>query len=236
MPLARASDRGPTGVGGLAGIELWTFEDPMRAVLLTAGATRNPIDAMRYISAFSTGTTGVWLARALVEAGRRVHLLGSAEALLRAPELSGEEFTSTRDLMARMQRWTTENPGGVVVHAAAVGDYEAQTLAGKLSSGMPELTLRLTPTPKIVDHLKGWDPTLRLVSFKAAPPETDDEALLGIARRQLTRTGSELVFANVLGRLGSGVMLVYADREERLARRQEGLDALLAAILTMSEL
>ncbi len=206
----------------------------MRPVLITAGATRNPIDAMRYISAFSSGGTGVWLGRALQAAGCPVHLMGSAEAHLRAPELRGEEFTSTRDLMARMKRWVEANTGGVVVHAAAVGDYEAETLAGKLSSGMPELTLTLRPTPKIVDHLKTWDPSLYLVSFKAAPPETDDDALQGIAARQLARTSSDLVFANVLGRLGSGVMLVRAASTTRFADRQPALDALRDDILQVA--
>lgn len=199
----------------------------MRPVLITAGATRNPIDAMRYISAFSTGATGVWLGRELTRRGIPTTVLGSAEALLRAPELAGEEFTSTRDLMARMERWTGAHPGGVVVHAAAVGDYEARTLAGKISSGMSELVLQLTPTPKIVDHLKVWDPALHLISFKAAPPETSDEALEAIARRQLERTGSALVFANVLGRLGSGVQLVRQEGATRYAGREDALLALL---------
>lgn len=206
----------------------------MRPVLISAGATRNPIDAMRYISAFSTGTTGVGLARALREAGREVHLLGSAEALLRAPEIQGEEFWSTADLMERMERWVRANPGGVVVHAAAVGDYQADTSGGKLPSGQAELVLRFHPTPKIVDHLKRWDPSLFLVSFKAAPPETGDDALLRIAAGQLSRTSSDLVFANVLGRLSTGVMLVRPDGSSRYDARGPALDALLDALLRAS--
>ena len=206
----------------------------MRAVLISAGATRNPIDAMRYISSFSTGTTGVSLARALRAAGRAVHLLGSAEALLRAPELGGEEFWSTLDLMARMQRWVEATSGGLVVHAAAVGDYQADTSAGKLPSGQPELVLRLHPTPKIVDHLKRWDPSLFLVSFKAAPPGTDDDALTGIASRQLRHTSSDRVFANVLGRLGTGVQLVGPEGATRYEDRADGMQALLATLLDAS--
>lgn len=198
-----------------------------RPVLVTAGATRNPVDAMRYLAAFASGGTGTWLAHALAAAGLDVHLLGSAEAMLRAPDLNGEEFTSTRDLMARMERFVRANPGSVVVHAAAVGDYEAETVAGKLPSGQAELVLRLKPTPKIVDHLKGWDPSLFLVSFKAAPPETGDEALERIATTQLQRTRSDLVFANVLGRLDTGVLLVSAKGALRYGRRVEALDALL---------
>lgn len=206
----------------------------MRSILITAGATRNPIDAMRCITAGSSGATGVALAFALAGAlGRSaVTLLGSPEAILRAGDaVDTEPFGSTRDLMARMQRWVAAHPGGIVVHAAAVGDYEAPPFAGKLSSGAAELTITLRPTPKIVDHLKGWDPTMFLVSFKAAPPDTDAAQLRAIAAAQAARTGSDLVFANVLGRLGEDVQLVRPDAAERFAERAAGLDALREALL-----
>lgn len=206
----------------------------MRRVLITAGATRNPIDAMRYISAFSSGATGVWLGRALAAEGLPVLLLGSAEARLRAPELPGEEFTSTRDLLARMERLVLASPGSVVVHAAAVGDYEAVGVQGKIASGLPELALRFTPTPKIVDHLKRWDPTMFLVSFKAAPPETGPEDLRRIADAQRQRTGSDLVFANVLGRLQTGVQLVSAEGARAWEDRGPALEALRDAILAIA--
>ncbi|MEN9786901.1 MAG: / pantothenate metabolism flavoprotein, partial [Pseudomonadota bacterium] len=55
-----------------------------RPLLLTAGATRNRVDAIRYLSAHATGQTGVALARRLSGHGLDVHLLGSVEACLRA--------------------------------------------------------------------------------------------------------------------------------------------------------
>jgi phosphopantothenoylcysteine synthetase/decarboxylase len=206
-----------------------------RPVLVTAGATRNPVDAIRYLSARSTGATGSALAARLSRSCDTT-LLGSAEALLRAaPGPSPEEYGSTRDLMARMQAWVQSHPGGLIVHSAAVGDYEADTLAGKIPSGQPELVLRLRPAPKIIDQLKHWDPTLRLVSFKAADPATTEPELEQIARRQLQRTGSELVFANVLGRLGQLVLLVgpahtdrYTDRGEAIAALGDRLELLAA--------
>jgi phosphopantothenoylcysteine decarboxylase/phosphopantothenate--cysteine ligase len=199
----------------------------MRPVLLTAGATRNPVDAIRYLSAHATGRTAIDLA-ARLRGSHAVHLLGSAEAVLRAPHgLSVEEFTSTRDLMARMERWVRAHPDGVVVHSAAVGDYEAEPLATKIPSGAPELVLRLRPGPKIVDHVKGWAPGVFLVSFKAASPETTAEQLADIARRQLERTGSDLVFANVLGALDTSVLLVTPAVTISFPHRTEALAALV---------
>ena len=202
----------------------------MRPVLVTAGATRNPVDAIRYLSAHATGRTGVTVASALAEDGGPVRLLGSAEACLRGASLPAvEEYTSTRDLMARMRRWLQSHPQGVVVHSAAVGDYEAAAEGAKLPSGQDELVLRLTPTPKILDHLKQWAPDCRVVSFKAASPETTPEALVALAQGQRARSGSDLVFANVIGALDRGVWLV-GDAPRRFEARPDAVLALVEQV------
>ena len=199
-------------------------------VLITAGATRNPVDAVRILTARSTGKTGVGIARALVARGVSVHLLGSAEACLRAPELASEEYGSTRDLMARMKAWVQENPGGHVVHSCAVGDYEmAEQTSRKIPSGMDRLVLELVRTPKIADHIRAWGLSGHLVTFKAAGPDTSDDELVRIASAQRERTGSSLVFANVLGRLGHRVALV-GDEVRWFDDRADGVTALISEL------
>lgn len=201
-----------------------------RPVLITAGATRNRLDAMRCITAFSSGRTGVELAQALAPHAP-VHLLGSPEALLRAgPGLDGEEYEGTRDLMARVERWVHAHPGGVVLHAAAVGDYEAEPLAGKIASGAEELVLRLRPTPKILDHIRAWDPGVFLVSFKAAGPETSPAQLIALCQAQRARSGSDLVFGNVLGQLGTTAVLVDANGAQAFAERGAAVAALVGRV------
>ena len=206
----------------------------MRPILITAGATRNPLDSIRYLSAFSSGSTGARLAAALQD--RDVTLLGSAEACLRAGAAQQtEEFRSTRDLMARMERWGRDHPDGVVIHAAAVGDYEALPAAGqagpaKIPSGRAELTITLRPTPKIIDHIHRWSTGIQLISFKAASPETADARLVEIAQAQRARTRSVLVFANIIGRLDEGVRLLGADGPSWHATRGAALEALIAAV------
>ncbi len=201
-----------------------------RPVLITAGATRNPIDSMRCITANSSGGTGVALATAL-QPDHAVHLLASPQAALRAGAAglgSVERFESTLDLMERVERWVRANPRGIVIHAAAVGDYAPQASQGKVSSGRERWDLALGPTPKILDHIRGWaGPELVLVSFKAAAPETGDEVLVAIARKQALRTGSDLVFANVLGRLASRVAIVCPSGEQWFEQRDQALRALI---------
>lgn len=202
-------------------------------VLITAGATRNPVDAVRVLTANASGRTGVAVGRALAVVGRAVHVLGSPEAALRAEQagLSAEVYGDTWDLMRRMEARCRAFPGVALVHSAAVGDYALVAEEGprKIPSGLDEVVLRLGPTPKIADAVRGWGHTGPYVTFKAAPPHTPDEALLDIARRQRARTGCDHVFANVLGRLDRGVWLVGAE-ERRFEARAEAVAALVQVL------
>ncbi len=209
----------------------------MLSCLITAGATRNPVDAIRYLSAGASGQTGVTMAQRLTAHGVAVTMLGSIEAMLRAGpsgDFVCEEYGSTRDLMARMERWSRAHPTGVILHSAAVGDYEAQTTATKIPSGRAELVLTLTPAPKILDAIRSWGHRGPVVSFKAASPETTDEALTHIARAQLERTRSDLVFANVIGRTTANVQLVSATDVRHFTTRKSAIEALVEWVLAQA--
>ena len=106
----------------------------MRDIPITAGATRNPIDAMRFISANSTGQTGAWLADTR-STEHRVTVLGSPEALSRCTSsVRHQAYSSTTDLMDKMHAWVAEHPLGLVIHAAAVGDYAVDPTQGQIVS------------------------------------------------------------------------------------------------------
>jgi phosphopantothenoylcysteine decarboxylase/phosphopantothenate--cysteine ligase len=210
----------------------------MRPVLITAGATRNPVDATRFLSAGSSGATGLRLA---CDLAGPVCLLGSSEALLRlrVAQLEGRQgagavealsYGSTRDLLGRMEAWVRERPECVVVHASAVGDYEVDASGGKIPSGQANLSLALQPAPKILDRIRGWSAGARIVSFKAAPPGSTVEQLARIADAQRRRTDSTLVFANTLGRLQADVVIQTAAGTTHHPTRAHALDALVEAI------
>jgi phosphopantothenoylcysteine decarboxylase/phosphopantothenate--cysteine ligase len=188
---------------------------------------------MRYLSAYSSGTTGVSLANALAEE-TEVTLFGSPEAALRA-EAAGlpriAVYGSTRDLLSRMEAWCQAHPYGAVIHAAAVGDYEAEAEEGKVESGRTDWTLNLRPTPKIANEIRGWMPDGFIVTFKAAAPQTRSEALTEIAQAQLERTRSNLVFANVIGALQESVQIVEALAAESFTDRQRALETLVRRVL-----
>ena len=206
----------------------------MRPLLITAGATHNPIDSMRSITAHASGQTGAWLAQELYS-DFTVTFLGSrlAMANTKAPVLM-DSYQSTRDLEQKMKDWVHSNPNGIVIHSAAVGDYEVKNAGTnhKIPSGQAEIHITLTPTPKILPQLISWSSALSIISFKAAPPETDTAALLEIARKQCVSTSSTLVFANVIGQTHRDVMLVAPATHQLFAARRSALEHLVQFIQT----
>jgi phosphopantothenoylcysteine synthetase/decarboxylase len=138
----------------------------------------------------------------------------------------------------RMRTWVLKHPNGVVVHASAVGDYMAPPSApethGKIESGQTELVLRLVPTSKIIDAIHSWSEHARIISFKAAAPGITGEALEAVARRQLIRTNSELVFANTIGDLDASIALVSANETVWFNDRNTGLEELTKRIISMA--
>jgi len=140
-------------------------------ILITAGATREPIDAVRFLSNVSTGRTGALLADALATHGHTVTLL-HGEAAVRPSHVSDTEtFSSTDSLQAALRRrlGNAANSYDAVIHCAAVSDYRPDTShAGKMSSYAAELTVRLVPTPKLLPELKAYAAPrpLKVVGFK----------------------------------------------------------------------
>ena len=199
----------------------------MPKILITAGATRNPIDSMRYVSANASGRTGVLIAESLNEFD--VLLLGSPIACLRADKsIVTQVFGSTTDLMNQMLDWIDANPDGIVIHSAAVGDFQvSEPNLGKISSQLENLNIEFVQAPKILPKLKALQPSLFVVSFKAAPPNTTSEDLQRIADKQRLKTNSDIVFANVLGRIDTGIYISSMKKRVWFAERDEAIQELI---------
>jgi phosphopantothenoylcysteine synthetase/decarboxylase len=148
-----------------------------KRVLITAGGTREPIDAVRYIGNISTGQTACALAEALTRKGHQVTWLG-AEHVVR-PHAVGrvETYVTFAELTAPLKHLLSGQAFDVVVHAAAVGDFSVDRIerdgtpgpipATKLPSGSA-VTLHLKPNPKLLDQLRDWsvNPAIQVIGFK----------------------------------------------------------------------
>ena len=137
-------------------------------LLVTAGATREPIDAVRFLTNVSTGATGAALADALFAMGHAVALLRGEGAASPRLVRDVETFTSAADLGARLRRRLADGGFAGVIMAAAVADYRPEAeFAGKLASDAELLTVRLVRNDKVLQQLKGFSPRpLSVVGFK----------------------------------------------------------------------
>ena len=151
-------------------------------ILVTAGATREPIDAVRFLSNVSTGTTGAALADELAKRGHHIVLLHGQAAAISERADEREEFSSAADLQARLQRMLADGHFDAVVMAAAVADYRpGEAVVGKLASDVAERSLRLVRNEKILPRLKAFaSHPLCVIGFKltvGAKPEVRRQAV-----------------------------------------------------------
>ena len=113
-----------------------------------------------------------------------------------------------------------------IVHSAAVSDYhcagvyaantpfDGRTLppitdvsAGKVKSSFPEVWIRLTPTPKLVDKVRGeWGFRGVLVKFKLEVGVSETE-LLATAERSRVHSAADLMSANTLDEAGEWALV-----------------------------
>jgi phosphopantothenoylcysteine synthetase/decarboxylase len=137
-------------------------------ILVTSGATREPLDDVRFLSNVSTGATGAALADALAARGHAVALLRGTGATAARRARDAGEFGSTANLLARLRALVGAGKFDAVIQCAAVADYTpARVTRGKMSSYAPALTVRLVPTPKILPQIKSLAPRPpRVIGFK----------------------------------------------------------------------
>jgi phosphopantothenoylcysteine decarboxylase / phosphopantothenate---cysteine ligase len=207
---------------------------PLRGkrLLVSAGGTREPLDAVRFVGNRSSGRMGVALAAEARRRGAEVTLLG---ANLAVPAPSGVELVETptaadleREALARAAE------ADVVVMAAAVADYRpAEALAAKRPKDTAAWTLELEPTADVLAALgeRRRDGQL-LVGFAA---ETGANGLER-AREKLARKGADLFVLNDVARTDIGfdayeneVTLLTASGERTVAKAPK--DEIAGAIL-----
>jgi len=175
-------------------------------ILITAGATREPIDAVRFLSNVSTGRTGALLADALAAHGHAVTLLHGEAAVRPTYVTKTEAFSSTAALQTALRRHLGSDDYDAVIHCAAVSDYRPDiTHNGKMSSYAAELTVRLVPTPKLLPELKSYAAPrpLKVIGFKLTAGA--DEAARATAVGKLFASGTvDAVIHNDMDELATG--------------------------------
>lgn len=168
-------------------------------ILVTAGATREPIDPVRFITNHSSGKMGCAIAKAAMLRGAEVtlvhgHMETEPPMFVRCIPVgtAQEMFDAVRAEADRQD---------IIIKAAAVADYTPDTVAPeKIKKSGEGFTISLKRTQDILAYLgEHKRPGQILCGFAM---ETED--LLENARKKLETKHCDMICANSLRREGAG--------------------------------
>jgi phosphopantothenoylcysteine decarboxylase/phosphopantothenate--cysteine ligase len=167
--------------------------------LITAGATREPIDPVRFISNRSSGRMGFALAQAAHQRGADVTLIAGITSVEPPRDVQVVRVNTA----AEMRLAVAKHAGGasIFMAAAAVSDYRPKTEAtAKIKRSETEMQLSLERTTDILGEVaRARTSGQILIGFAA---ETND--LLTHARAKLVDKGLDAIVANDVSRTDSG--------------------------------
>jgi len=169
-----------------------------RRVLVTAGPTREAIDAVRYISNPSTGKMGYALAAAAQKRGAEVILISGPVQLALPGKVKVVPVMSASDMRAAVLEYFPKSH--VVIMAAAVSDFRpAITEKRKIKKEEAPDTIKLERTDDILAELGKACGSQLLVGFAAETDELERNALVKLKAKNL-----DMIVANDVLQKGSG--------------------------------
>ena len=186
-----------------------------KSYIVTAGATIEPIDPVRYITNHSTGKMGYAIAEELAARGARVKLITGRTTLATPKGVERVDVLTAEDMYrAAVEAWSDAD--GAVM-CAAVADYTPVTVADrKLKKSDDDMRIELKRTKDIAKELGAMKGERVLVGFAL---ETDNEA--ANAEGKLQRKNLDFVVLNSLRDAGAGFRgdtnkITIIDRNERM--------------------
>ena len=169
-----------------------------KRVVVTAGATREHIDPVRFISNPSTGRMGFAIADRAYRRGAEVVLVSGPTDL---PCPAGAKLVTVVSAAEMKQAVMDNLPGtDTLIMTAAVADFRpAARMPKKIKKrdGVPEIELERTED--IIGEVQKIRAKCLVVGFAA---ETDD--VVENARKKLAEKGMDLIVANKVGKPDSG--------------------------------
>jgi len=167
--------------------------------LITAGATREPIDPVRFISNRSSGRMGFALAAAARDRGAEVTIVAGITSVDPPGGVRVVRVSSAEEMRVAVNK--EAGAASIFMAAAAVSDYRAKEKAAtKIKKSEAEIELKLERTADILGEVAQARTNGQLLIGFAA--ETDN--LLKQAREKLVAKGLDAIVANDVSREDSG--------------------------------
>jgi len=191
-------------------------------VLVTSGACREPVDAVRVLSTRSSGRMGSELALHAFRLGADVTIV-HRDTL---PCVTNVPIETADDMREAVHRCLRETGADYYISAAAISDFAPEHRSEKIPSGKP-VKLALRPLPKILDGvMEGY--TTTVIAFKIGD-DTEEQAQAMLVH------GAFMVVTNTPATMGSDrgdyICLTHSRRVPVSGTKDEVAAALWDAIL-----
>lgn len=208
-------------------------------VVVTAGGTREPIDAARFIGNYSSGRQGIELARAAVRRGASVTLIAAnVTETLGVDSLPGVDLvtvSTTASMATALEQ--VQAKADILIFAAAVADYRIASPSTKKLKKVDlgeTMSLELIQNPDLLAETCARRRQGQLIIGFAAETASGSD-LLTLASEKAARKGCDLLVANdvsagaVFGAATTSVLIV--DREGLVAEASGSKSSVAHAVL-----
>lgn len=206
-------------------------------LLVTAGATQEAIDPVRYITNHSSGKMGYAIAKAAMLRGAEVTLVSGVTALTPSPFVETVPIVSAADMYREITAHAAEQD--IIIKAAAVADYTPETVADeKIKKADGEMFIPLKRTQDIL----AWLGEHRVPGQLLCGFSMETENMLENSRKKLAKKHADMIAANNVKVQGAGfqgdtnvLTLITADGEEELPlmSKEDAADRLLDKLMEM---
>lgn len=206
-----------------------------KKVLVTAGATREAIDPVRYITNHSTGKMGYAIAKAAALRGADVTLVSGASTQTPYRFVNYVPVVSAQDMFEAVSAYSDKQD--IIIKAAAVADYTPVSVADeKIKKADGDMSIALKRTTDII----GWLGAHRRPGQFLCGFSMETQNMLENSKAKLDKKHIDMIVANNLKVAGAGfgtdtnvVTIITKDSETELPMmsKDEVAHALLDTIL-----
>ena len=167
--------------------------------LVTAGATIEPIDPVRFISNHSSGKMGYAVAESLAKRGAEVVLVSGRTALEKPQGVERVDVLSAEQMFEACVERFSKMDGAVM--CAAVADYTPQVVAQeKIKKSDDDMSISLKRTRDIAAHLGQHKREGQVLVGFAMETENEEQNAAG----KLARKNLDFIVLNSLRKEGAG--------------------------------
>lgn len=189
-----------------------------KKILVTAGATRESIDPVRFITNHSTGKMGFAIARNAALRGADVTVVAGHTDVKPPMFVNVVHAESAEDMFREVTARQAESD--IIIKAAAVADYTpVETADNKIKKSDSDMNIPLKRTKDILKYLGEHKPANQIICGFSM----ETENILDNSRKKLTSKNCDMICANSLKTAGAGfgtdtniITLITPDSTEQL--------------------